>query len=603
MTLQTPSVPKGSSRALEMAALARADATYRRVFDNRSENEESADVPRRVLPCPIEPFWQLEIEDRGDGSETFCHVLRHVLTGATCTLDLGPAAADTVWMADAMAFVFLRENNDGLRSEFVLAELNPAQPEELELTVLSWDVDAAREFRIIPAIGGNYALAVGKTCTDARVFRIALTGTAALVPLTCSLSLDQRTLAVGDQTRITVAGNDPSGCQIFVFEADNVHASPMRWTLMQHYLYALRLGADDLVEVIVHQGPEMSVVTLDPDLGTVKETSLPVMPEAALLRFDPQRSDAVLAESLASPPIRYIRDGHAFRNPEPSNSDDQELTSWREQYAARDGALIDVTLCAPRNFHAADGTPKAPLPGLVNCYASYGRHAECAFSPSIARLVSSGMVYVVLHGRGGGEYGPKWHAAGRADHRLTALLDLEDALDALISQRILRHDALIGLSRSAGSQLFALSAARKPDRFAGLVMMHPMLDVSSMFADRRLRGRVADLAEWAGSGGLDLNLCPKLRAYDLQQIPHCLIDVSLADRRCPAEMTAAWLAAIDANVRDSARVMVRISQNAAHGAPPSQQDIAETEAFIHWVVAQSNAVRSSDTSNFPRAIT
>lgn len=88
-----------------------------------------------------------------------------------------------------------------------------------------------------------------------------------------------------------------------------------------------------------------------------------------------------------------------------------------------------------------------------------------------------GGVYVVANIRGGGEYGPAWHAAALLENRHKAYEDFESVAEDLIKRKITSAQHLGIEGRSNGGLLVGAAMTRRPDLFGAVICGVPLLDM------------------------------------------------------------------------------------------------------------------------------
>ncbi|WP_237063378.1 prolyl oligopeptidase family serine peptidase [Microbulbifer zhoushanensis] len=153
-----------------------------------------------------------------------------------------------------------------------------------------------------------------------------------------------------------------------------------------------------------------------------------------------------------------------------------------EQYFAesRDGTRVpyfvvmpkDIELDAdnPTHIFSYGGFRNALLPSYSGSYeplnGAYGR-----------LWLERGGVYVLANIRGGGEYGPAWHAAALRENRTKSFEDFAAVAEDLIERRITRPQRLSIEGRSNGGLLVGASMTRRPDLFNAVICGVPLLDM------------------------------------------------------------------------------------------------------------------------------
>jgi len=88
-----------------------------------------------------------------------------------------------------------------------------------------------------------------------------------------------------------------------------------------------------------------------------------------------------------------------------------------------------------------------------------------------------GGVYVVANIRGGGEYGPAWHAAALRENRTKAYEDFEAIAEDLVARKITSAKHLGIEGRSNGGLLVGALMTRRPELYGAVVCGVPLLDM------------------------------------------------------------------------------------------------------------------------------
>ncbi len=153
-------------------------------------------------------------------------------------------------------------------------------------------------------------------------------------------------------------------------------------------------------------------------------------------------------------------------------------------------AFFDATGMRTRQFFAGsdDGTripyfvvgPDTDRPGptLMTGYGGF----EIALTPYYSGIVGRGWLarggtYVVANIRGGGEYGPAWHASALGEHRHRAYSDFAAVARDLVARGISTPEQLAVHGGSNGGLLMGVMLTRYPSLFGAIVIMAPLLDM------------------------------------------------------------------------------------------------------------------------------
>ncbi len=105
-----------------------------------------------------------------------------------------------------------------------------------------------------------------------------------------------------------------------------------------------------------------------------------------------------------------------------------------------------------------------------------------------------GGVYVLANIRGGGEYGPQWHAAALRENRQRSFEDFEAISEDLIERKVTSAKRLSIEGRSNGGLLVGSLMTRRPDLYGAVICGVPLLDMKRY--NKLLAG-----ASWMGEYG------------------------------------------------------------------------------------------------------
>ncbi|UHQ54842.1 prolyl oligopeptidase family serine peptidase [Microbulbifer sp. YPW16] len=153
-----------------------------------------------------------------------------------------------------------------------------------------------------------------------------------------------------------------------------------------------------------------------------------------------------------------------------------------EQYFAesRDGTRVPYFVVMPKDIEL-----DADNPTHIFSYGGFRNALLPSYSGSYEPLngaygklwLERGGVYVLANIRGGGEYGPAWHAAALRENRTKSFEDFAAVAEDLIERRITRPQRLSIEGRSNGGLLVGASMTRRPDLFNAVICGVPLLDM------------------------------------------------------------------------------------------------------------------------------
>lgn len=119
-------------------------------------------------------------------------------------------------------------------------------------------------------------------------------------------------------------------------------------------------------------------------------------------------------------------------------------------------------------------------PTLLTAYGGFQFANTPRYSPEIGKLwLEQGGVYVVANIRGGGEFGPQWHEAGRKAGRQTVYDDFAAIGQDLVTRQITNPQYLGMQGRSNGGLLVGAEMVQHPALWRAAIMGMPLLDMEN----------------------------------------------------------------------------------------------------------------------------
>jgi len=174
--------------------------------------------------------------------------------------------------------------------------------------------------------------------------------------------------------------------------------------------------------------------------------------------------------------------------------------SWKPEKIKAQEATFDGSKFKVQQFWATskDGT-KVPYfavmandtlfdgsnPTHIFSYGGFRVSLTPSYSGSYAQLsgaygrlwLERGGIFVLANIRGGGEFGPAWHAAALKENRNKAFEDFEAVAEDLIARKITSPGHLGIEGRSNGGLLVTAALTRRPDLFGAVVCGVPLADM------------------------------------------------------------------------------------------------------------------------------
>jgi prolyl oligopeptidase len=141
-------------------------------------------------------------------------------------------------------------------------------------------------------------------------------------------------------------------------------------------------------------------------------------------------------------------------------------------FMSKDGTRVPMYLVGRREI--LDGTSN---PTIMTSYGGYGVPMTPQFSTFVAFLMERGCLFALPNIRGGSEFGVEWHIAAKRRNRQTAYDDFLSAADWLIRTGRTAPGKLAIFGGSNSGLLVGAALTQRPDLFAAVVCMVPMLDM------------------------------------------------------------------------------------------------------------------------------
>ena len=179
----------------------------------------------------------------------------------------------------------------------------------------------------------------------------------------------------------------------------------------------------------------------------------------------------------------------------PARFDTAAMTSEQRFATSKDGTRVPYFLVRPKGA-------AGPTPALIHAYGGF-RAAQTPTvltqqpyraGPTAQFWVEEGNAYVLANIRGGGEYGPAWHAAALREKRQNAYDDFHAVAEDLIRTGVTTAGKIAASGRSNGGLLVGVLMEQRPDLYGAIVMGSPLADMARY--THLLAG-----ASWAGEYG------------------------------------------------------------------------------------------------------
>ena len=183
------------------------------------------------------------------------------------------------------------------------------------------------------------------------------------------------------------------------------------------------------------------------------------------------------------------------------------LVVTRHEAVAEDGERIPYFQTGP------DGPPAGQAPVHLTGYSGFGTSRLPCYQGVHGKLwLQQGGTTVLACIRGGGEFGTRWHEAGRGRLKARSHADFAAVAADLVRRGVTRPDRIVAEGRSSEGLLVANMHARFCRYFGGLFCVLPLTDMR-----RYMKLRAG--ASWLGEYGEDWKDLANISAYHLASTP------------------------------------------------------------------------------------
>ncbi len=298
-------------------------------------------------------------------------------------------------------------------------------------------------------------------------------------------------------------------------------------------------------------------------------------PKAAFLRF----STTSLVQPQATWDLHLKSGQRVLRKQREVPGFDAALYATERLWApARDGKRVPVTLAWRRDRAKADGS--APL--LIYGYGAYGISSDPSFNPNRLSLLDRGFVFAIAHVRGGADLGEAWFEDGRKFNKKNSFNDFVDATDALLAAHWGARDKVFAVGGSAGGLLMGAVANQAADRYRGMLVAVPFVDVMTTMLDETIPLTTNEYAQWgdprqkaAYDYMLSYSPYDNLRAM---AYPAMYVSTGLWDSQVQYYEPAKYVARLRALKTDRNPLLLDVDLSSGHGGASGRFAVLERTA-------------------------
>lgn len=298
-------------------------------------------------------------------------------------------------------------------------------------------------------------------------------------------------------------------------------------------------------------------------------------------------------QSFNAPPAVYeedVRTGARTllkQTPAP-NTDLSRYVATREWAMAPDGARVPVDV-----FRRADVEPDGTAPCLVYGYGSYEISMPPWFSAARLSLLDRGVVWALVHPRGGGELGRRWYLDGKLLRKRNTFTDSIACVEHLVAGGWADPRRVGIRGGSAGGLLVGACMTMRPELFATVVAEVPFVDVVTTMSDPSLPLTVTEWEEWGDPRSEPYaSYIQSYSPYDntvATAYPAMYVTAGLNDPRVSFHEPAKWVAKLRALRTDGNQLLFKCEMGAGHAGPSGRYDRWRDEAKVAAFVLSSLA--------------
>lgn len=422
-------------------------------------------------------------------------------TGTFAQETIAGVLSDVVWAADSRTVFYLKQDPQTLVRGSVHRHMLGTDPAH---DVLVYDEPDPELFTAIAHSASRRFLLIQLEGYDTTETRVVPLDTPAVPPtVVLPRRADVRTYADHLGDRWILRTNDEARNFRLVAAPGDAPADTARW----RDIVAARVDAaiDDFalfenaiaIEERVDANCRVRILPADgePYAVDVEEPAYTMMlganpdPSASALRYS--------YTSLTTPQTTFDLDltsgERRVRKVQPViGYDASAYASERAWAPARDGKRIPVSLAYRRDRFRRDGSASLYLQG----YGAYGLAKDPAFASNRISLLDRGFVVAIAHVRGGSELGQDWYEDGRLLAKQNTFDDFVDVTEHLVRAGYGARDRVFASGGSAGGLLMGAIANQAGQRYRGIALHVPFVDVVTTMLDETIPLTTNEWSQW-----------------------------------------------------------------------------------------------------------
>lgn len=256
------------------------------------------------------------------------------------------------------------------------------------------------------------------------------------------------------------------------------------------------------------------------------------------------------------------------------NPDDYETK--QVFYTSKDGTKVPMFIVSKKGIKL-DGTN----PTLLYGYGGFNISLTPSFSTSRIVLLENGGIYVMANLRGGGEYGEKWHEAGKLLKKQNVFDDFIAAAHYLIDNKYTSSDKLAIQGGSNGGLLVGACMTQEPKLFK---VCFPAVGVMDMLRYHKFTVGWGWAVEYGSSDSLqyfqNLYKYSPLHTLKSESYPATMITTADHDDRVVPAHSFKFAATLQEKNTGPNPTLIRIDVKAGHGAGKPTSKVIDEQTDI-----------------------
>ena len=266
------------------------------------------------------------------------------------------------------------------------------------------------------------------------------------------------------------------------------------------------------------------------------------------------------------------------------HDDPDDLESVEVKAPSYDGTNIPLSIVYKKGI-ALDGSH----PTFLSGYGAYAINMEPYFNPRALAWLERGGILAVAHVRGGGEFGPEWHAAGMLKNKPNTWRDFIACAEFLVKNKYTSPAKLGGEAGSAGGILIGRAFTERPDLFAAIL---DDVGLSDMIRDMFSPDGPLNVPEYGGLNDEQgfknlLEISAYYHVKDGVQYPAVLVTTGMRDPRVVPWEPGKMAARLQAATGSKRPVLLRVDYQGGHGTiggtkAQAEELLADQYAFLLW---------------------